>query len=302
MEGSTRIKSSLLCILMICLGLTFAFGESKKIDRLEQYYEQGHYKMVYRKSARLLKYPEKYPSILPSYYRAMSSFQLMQDPSWMNRNGSSLKESRRLMNKVFRSEQWPILVASHSNELNAMEALFELWMTRTGSMEKREDVALMTSWILTDFIQQDFSNPRNEYVDESGLIPEGLSVVERNNLIHYSYEFKGISYKWGGSDENGFDCSGFTSHVFKRVGMQLPRTSGEQYKYAKTIHAKRAYMGDLVFFSDGEKISHVGILVNQQGESKKMIHSASSIGISVVDVEKSDYWKNRIVGYGRVLR
>jgi len=302
MEDNTPTKSSILCILMTCLCLTFAFGQSKKIDRMEQYYDQGHYKIVYRKSARLLKNPEKYPSILPSYYRAMSSFQLMHDPAWMNRNGTDLKESRHLMNEVFRSESWPILVKSHSNELIAMEALFDLWIAQTGSVEKGGDVELMKSWILTGFLQQDFTEPDVEYVDETGLVPEGLDVSERNNLIHYSYEFKGIPYKWGGRDENGFDCSGFTSHVFKRVGMELPRTSGDQYKFAKTIHAKRAYMGDLVFFSDGEKISHVGILVNQPGESKKMIHSASSIGISVVDIEKSDYWKNRIVGYGRVIK
>jgi len=301
MGRNTRINL-LLCALFFCVSISPSIGQIKKIDRLEQYYDQGHYKIVYRKSARLLKKPERYPSILPAYYRAMSSFQLMHDPAWMNRNGSGLKESRHLMNEVFRSEPWPILIKSHSNELIAMEALFDLWLTQIGSVEKGEDVALMKSWILTGFLQQDFSNPREEYVDESGLIPEGLSVVERNNLVHYSYEFKGIPYKWGGSDENGFDCSGFTSHIFKRVGINLPRISGDQYKYAKTIHAKRAYMGDLVFFSEGEKISHVGILVNQPDESKVMIHSASSKGISVVNIEMSDYWKNRIVGYGRVIK
>ena len=301
MGRNTRINL-LLCALFFCVSISPSIGQIKKIDRLEQYYDQGHYKLVYRKSARLLKKPERYPSILPAYYRAMSSFQLMHDPAWMNRNGSGLKESRHLMNEVFRSEPWPILIKSHSNELIAMEALFDLWLTQIGSVEKGEDVALMKSWILTGFLQQDFSNPREEYVDESGLIPEGLSVLERNNLVHYSYEFKGIPYKWGGSDENGFDCSGFTSHIFKRVGINLPRISGDQYKYAKTIHAKRAYMGDLVFFSEGEKISHVGILVNQPDESKVMIHSASSKGISVVNIEMSDYWKNRIVGYGRVIK
>jgi len=301
MGRNTRINL-LLCALFFCVSISPSIGQIKKIDRLEQYYDQGHYKIVYRKSARLLKKPERYPSILPAYYRAMSSFQLMHDPAWMNRNGSGLKESRHLMNEVFRSEPWPILIKSHSNELIAMEALFDLWLTQIGSVEKGEDVALMKSWILTGFLQQDFSNPREEYVDESGLIPEGLSVLERNNLVHYSYEFKGIPYKWGGSDENGFDCSGFTSHIFKRVGINLPRISGDQYKYAKTIHAKRAYMGDLVFFSEGEKISHVGILVNQPDESKVMIHSASSKGISVVNIEMSDYWKNRIVGYGRVIK
>ena len=301
MERNTRI-STLLCAVLFCLSISPVVGQSKKTDRLEQYYDQGHYKIVYRKSARLLRNPERYPSILPTYYRAMSTFQLMHSPSWMNRNSSGLKESRRLMDEVFRSEPWPIIMRSHSNELNAMEALFELWLTKTGSIEKDQNITAMKDWIQTVYHTQNFNSPSEEFVDKNGLIPEGLSVLDRNKLVHYSYEFKGIPYKWGGSDENGFDCSGFTSHVFKRVGINLPRISGDQYKFAKTIHAKRAYMGDLVFFSEGEKISHVGILVNQPNESKKMIHSASSKGISVVDIETSDYWKSRIVGYGRVLK
>jgi hypothetical protein len=300
MASNTRIKVFLIAVFF-CLSIAPATGQSKKTDRLEQYYYQEHYKMVYRKASRLMKNPQFRQSVLPSYYKAMSSFQLMQNPTWMSRNNSKIKESIELMELVFKSEQWPVLAKSHSNELKAMQGLFNNWLTHSESIDKGEDVAQLKNWILTVFLNLDFSNPRGEYVDENGLVPEGLTVSERNNLVHYSYEFKGIPYKWGGNDEGGFDCSGFTSHVFKRVGIELPRTSREQYKFAKTIHPKRAYMGDLVFFSDGEKISHVGILVNQPGESKKMIHSASSKGISVAEIEMSDYWKKRIVGYGRVI-
>ncbi|MBL6661132.1 MAG: C40 family peptidase, partial [Crocinitomicaceae bacterium] len=134
------------------------------------------------------------------------------------------------------------------------------------------------------------------------LIPEGLTVKQRTSMIHYAYEFMGIPYKWGGADENGFDCSGYTRHVFLNKGIELPRVSEDQYNYAKKINKKRAYMGDLVFFSEGNGISHVGILVNKVNESKKMIHSSSSKGISVVDIEASNYWSKRVVGYGRVLK
>ena len=84
-------------------------------------------------------------------------------------------------------------------------------------------------------------------------------------------------------------------------GIELPRVSKDQYNYCKKINKNRAYMGDLVFFSEGDGITHVGILVNNLSESKKMIHSSSSKGISVVDIEGSEYWKKRLFGFGRVL-
>ena len=112
----------------------------------------------------------------------------------------------------------------------------------------------------------------------------------------------GVPYKWGGIDENGFDCSGFTRHVYQFQNIDLPRVSKDQYKYVKPIDGKRAFMGDLVFFSDGEEISHVGILVNDVNEPKIMIHSSSSKGISVADIEASSYWGKRLVGFGRVVQ
>ena len=82
----------------------------------------------------------------------------------------------------------------------------------------------------------------------------------------------------------------------------MPRVASDQYKVAKTIRGKRAFMGDLVFFSEGKEITHVGILVNQPNEQKRMIHSGSSKGISVVDIETSDYWRGRLVGFGRIIK
>ena len=155
---------------------------------------------------------------------------------------------------------------------------------------------------MTVFREYEFETGNEEYRDEEGLVPEGLSILKRNSLMHYAYEFIGIPYKWGGTDENGFDCSGFTKHVFQGKGIDLPRVSQDQFDFAKKINVKRAFMGDLVFFSEGDGISHVGILVNQVNEPKKMIHSSSSKGISVADIEASDYWKKRIVAYGRIIR
>ena len=301
MAYNTRINYLSFCILFF-LSTSAAIGQNKKIDRLEQYYDQGHYKMVYRRASRLLKSTENNNSVLPSYYRAMSSFQLMRHHSWFKRNNTNLKESISFMNEAIQSSQWSQIMESHSNELTAMEVLFDMWLANSNNQINEEERKLMEDWILTVYRGYEFELPQDEYRDEEGLIPEGLSMNQRTNLVHYAYEFMGIPYKWGGIDENGFDCSGFTRHVFQNIGIELPRVSKDQFNYSKKINEKRAFLGDLVFFSEGNGISHVGILVNQIKEPKKMIHSSSSLGISVVDIESSNYWKSRIVGYRRVIK
>ena len=298
-NSKTNIKITLVFFLLI--GIQGIYAQNKKLDRLEQFYTQGYYKTVYRKANKLLRDPMYDAYILPSYYSAMSTFQLLHNPYWMKRNISKINESCRIMSTIFKSEKWPGVQESHAQELGAMAVLFEKWLNDKSAIVGDSDKQQLRDWIQNVYKKYKFKNPIIEEVGEDGLVSEGMSTSQRSDLVHYSYEFMGIPYKWGGADEEGFDCSGFTSHVFKHVELPLPRVASDQYKYAKTIAAKRAHMGDLVFFSEGKEITHVGILVNQPNERKRMIHSSSSKGISVVDIDESDYWRSRLVGYGRVI-
>ncbi|HYN28768.1 MAG TPA: C40 family peptidase [Dermatophilaceae bacterium] len=65
----------------------------------------------------------------------------------------------------------------------------------------------------------------------------------------------GIPYRLGGTTPAGFDCSGFTSYVFRQVGTSLPRTAAAQQAAASRVSDPRP--GDLVFF--GAPAYHVGI-------------------------------------------
>lgn len=302
MVCNTKTKSILLLCLFFTFSANLTIAQNKRIDRLEQFYGQGHFKMVNRKSNKLLKNPMYEGYVLPSYYAAMSTFQLLQNPYWMRRNLVKIDESCRLMELVFKDESWPEIKDNHSKELGDMAIVFELWLKQDNSVVAPENKAQLMNWIENVYKGYKFKNPILEEVDASGLVAEGMSKAERTDLIHYAYEYMGIPYKWGGTDEAGFDCSGFTSHVFQRQGISLPRVASEQYKVSKTIRGKRAFMGDLVFFSEGKEITHVGILVNQPNEKKRMIHSGSTKGISVVDIEGSDYWRGRLVGFGRIIK
>lgn len=77
--------------------------------------------------------------------------------------------------------------------------------------------------------------------------------------------FVGIPYQWGGSNVvDGMDCSGFVRAVYNLCGVNIPRTSGEQFRVGRSVGRADLVDGDLVFFGTSEeRISHVGIYVGK---------------------------------------
>ncbi|WP_379164333.1 C40 family peptidase [Paenibacillus sp. sgz5001063] len=107
----------------------------------------------------------------------------------------------------------------------------------------------------------------------------------------------GTTYKFGGTSTNGFDCSGFTSYVFKSVGLTLPRTSKAQFSLGTSVSRNNLRSGDLVFFNTfGSGVSHVGIYVG----GGKFAQSSSSRGVNISSLSQA-YWANRYVGAKRVM-
>jgi len=126
------------------------------------------------------------------------------------------------------------------------------------------------------------------------------SSAKTQQLLKEAQKHLGVPYKEAGIDPTGFDCSGFTCYVFEQNGVSLPRRAADQYTFCQKIDPEDAQAGDLVFFSNGTQINHVGILISEKGALKQMIHSSSSLGISIVELETSAYWKPKVVGYGRI--
>lgn len=126
--------------------------------------------------------------------------------------------------------------------------------------------------------------------------------AQTQQLLKEAQKYIGVPYKVAGMDPSGFDCSGFTCYVFEKQGVILPRRAMDQFDFCEAIDPEKASAGDLVFFTNGTQINHVGILISDKGAPKQMIHSSSSIGISIVELETSSYWQARIAGYGRVKK
>lgn len=128
---------------------------------------------------------------------------------------------------------------------------------------------------------------------------------KQDSLISSAIRYIGIHYCRGGKSKNCFDCSGFVSTVFAKLGYALPRTSGEQARTGKAVKSKKDIRkGDIIYFKGRNKkskrVGHVGIVVQNDGHSIMFIH-ASSTGIKLEELEISSYYLDRYLGARRVL-
>ncbi|RJS58961.1 C40 family peptidase [Bacillus sp. PK3_68] len=94
--------------------------------------------------------------------------------------------------------------------------------------------------------------------DDDSNLTTSSDKVEK--VIEYAKKYMGVPYVWGGTTPKGFDCSGFTSYVFRNTaGIELPRISRDQQDVGKRIPTNQVQPGDLVF--RGNPAYHVGIYI-----------------------------------------
>lgn len=90
-------------------------------------------------------------------------------------------------------------------------------------------------------------------------LPSDIS-EDAKALIEEAQKYLGIPYVWGGTSPDGFDCSGLMQYVFNSQGIEIPRTSQEQQKFARTISMAEIKPGDLVFNKQSDS-THVGMYI-----------------------------------------
>ena len=112
-----------------------------------------------------------------------------------------------------------------------------------------------SGYIKADYITTSVSSSAN-MASYSGLS------AKRTAVLDYAAKFLGVPYVYGGSTPSGFDCSGFTSYVYKNTVCSIERVAQAQFDTTTRVSRDELLPGDLVFFgSSAYSISHVGIYV-----------------------------------------
>lgn len=119
---------------------------------------------------------------------------------------------------------------------------------------------------------------------------KGATVVET------AKKYIGCSYVYGASGPSSFDCSGFTSYVFKQHGISLNRTAAGQYSNGVAVSRDQLQPGDLVMFGKSG-INHVGIYIG----GGQIVHAANKSRGVTTDTINSGYYNNNYVGARRVM-
>ena len=286
-------------ILLITFLISFiADAQNPRLDKLEMFFDQGHYKKVRRKSSRLLDDPEYDFSMLPAYYKSISLFQLAQNEYWLLTHLKSLDEAKALFLIVKNSNDGEKILNSHMYELAWLKNDMISWaadLKRLGKQKEFEEVQELIDVLFEEVPEIDVT-PVDSNILDTIIVVENPGL--RDQILITAKKQLGTPYVWAGSSPDGFDCSGFTSYVMSKNGSKLPRRAVDQYNDAPKVKVKNAQKGDLVFFDNGSGVSHVGIVVSEKGSPLMMIHSSSSKGVIVTDVTKSAYWTKRLKGFG----
>jgi len=201
-----------------------------------------------------------------------------------------------------------IIVLDTFNEKAADERIFQSSKTTIMSFINSK-IGLSTLFVFIAILFTSFTAQAQQLSNRrQGTVLEQLEQNSRNNIvdqvIDYAYRFRGTPYRYGASSPRGFDCSGFTSYVFKRFGIQLDRSSRGQITNGERVKKKDLQPGDLVFFqgrSGRGGVGHVGIVTRVNADNTfHFIHSACSSGVTE-SKNTEDYYSRRYVGACRVL-
>ncbi|MBD5217207.1 MAG: C40 family peptidase [Bacteroidales bacterium] len=154
--------------------------------------------------------------------------------------------------------------------------------------------------IISDFVSSDVQS-REASSHYAGLSAESSAMLD--DILKEGAKHLGKRYVHGAKGPNQFDCSGFTSYVYKQFGFNISPGSRIQYTQGVPVARNELRKGDLVFFtsrSSGKNVGHVGIVVSADNEKGtfKFIH-ASVRGVRYNDFE--GYYVPRYVGARRII-
>lgn len=124
-----------------------------------------------------------------------------------------------------------------------------------------------------------------------------------SNIVNSAKEYNGVRYKYGGTTAKGMDCSGLICTAFNSENIKLPRTSLAMSKEGSAIDLQNVRKGDLLFFQTNKnrkQVNHVGLVVESLPGLVEFIHSTSSKGVIISNLNQS-YWSLAFFQARRIL-
>ena len=113
--------------------------------------------------------------------------------------------------------------------------------------------------------------------------------------IAFARQQIGKPYLWGGTGPDAFDCSGLTMMAYRSVGVDIPRTAAQQWRWGPRVPPGQVKPGDLVFFAgargSAKAPGHVGIVIGHG-----LMIDAPAPGLQV---RIEPYTNNSAVGFTR---
>ena len=162
-------------------------------------------------------------------------------------------------------------------------------------------VAAQSASVYEETLYKEEQATEKELADFSGNKPYQLPVLA-DSILERGMSLIGTRYRFGGTSEAGFDCSGFIGYLFREeAGMNLPRSTREMINVNAPLVARNNLKpGDLLFFSTSGRgrVSHAGIYLGDN----QFIHSSSRRSGGVrVDSLGDSYWSKTFIEAKRAL-
>lgn len=151
-------------------------------------------------------------------------------------------------------------------------------------------------------LEQEEKATENELADFADGKSYKLPVLA-DSILERGMSLIGTRYRFGGTSEAGFDCSGFIGYLFREeAGMNLPRSTREMINVdAPLVSRSNLKPGDLLFFATNGRrgrVSHAGIYLGDD----QFIHSSSRRSGGVrVDSLGDSYWSKTFIEAKRAL-
>lgn len=301
-----------LSILIVFLVLGQFSAQNKKVDKLEMYYDQGNFKIVLRKSSKLLRSDEYKTHPSPHVFHALAEYQLSKNNDKFS-SATAVYDYEKFLEldstfyyqKVYANYIYDLQIGiadeirnlSESGEEDKAKVKYDTYNRIFENVANYEELVTTSIPVNEEEVSEDVVGTGNN--EDSGS-----NTTKRKKIIKEAKKHIGTPYSYGGVSPKGFDCSGFTQYVFSKNGTSIPRTASVQATTYEKVKLSKVKPGDLVFFGSGKNnISHVGIVVSNGGsESLSMIHASSSRGIMISNVDNDTYWKPKLQYAVRIIK